>query len=135
MEKEFTCLRFDWGIVNGEIVRSVVGEPADGCHYWRVAIPTDKGTVVIAVDEDTDQVWVSLTDEDLKTEAWKPVPFLQDWVNVELGWCWVGINYLGYKDTFSLSCDAPLPQWAFVGEGSSLTCYQMRGPRESVRGT
>ncbi|QNN65257.1 hypothetical protein H9L12_00990 [Sphingomonas rhizophila] len=132
MDDDFTCLRFDYELVHGQPVRSVVGEPAEGCGYWRIGIVTDNGTILISVDEDTDQVWVSLTAKELTTEDWKPVPFLQDWLGLELGWSWVGINSQGYKDTFILSCAGVDPQWAFVGEGSSLTCYRMTQTREPL---
>ena|SRR5690349_378374 len=85
--------------------------------------------VVLTVNVDTDEI--AVVDEPTPDgEAWVTVAALEDAIGKPLGWCWVGTNYRGYNDTFTIAFgdevpDALQPRWTFLGEGSSLSCFEM----------
>ncbi len=63
-------------------------------------------------------------------EGWEPISSFSFAQGQPLGWCWVGINSQGYKDSFTLAFGdvVPLalqPRCTFVAEASSLICYDL----------
>jgi hypothetical protein len=85
--------------------------------------------IVLTVNEDTDEVVVSLQNASA-TEDWSDVPSLSYAMGRTFGGCWNGSNYRGYDDTFTVAFgdvvpDALRPHWMFLGEGSSLICFEL----------
>ncbi|RYD62414.1 MAG: hypothetical protein EOP83_14660 [Verrucomicrobiaceae bacterium] len=114
-----TMLQFDYEEVHDLAVTNVLGECAGLAGWWSIAIVLGVQALVIRVDRDTDELSVSL--EPAPTSGgWITVPELLDAIGASLGWCWVGRNYLGYLDMFTLSLSGLEPQLCFVGEASGV---------------
>jgi hypothetical protein len=114
-----TMLQFDYEEVNGLTVTNVLGECAGLAGWWSIAVIVGAQALIIRVDQDTDELSVSL--EPAPTDGWMPVPELLYAIGASLGWCWVGRNYLGYLDMFTLSLSGLQPQLCFVGEASGVS--------------
>lgn len=131
---EHIALRFDWDDVAHSRVLDIIGLNArtmnDGSLSWdAVAIRIDTKAVMLAVEPDTDQIIVSL--EPIPGgDGWEPIPSLGFANGQLLGWCWIGINSQGYKDSFTLAFGdfvphALEPRCTFLAEGSSLSCFDL----------
>jgi hypothetical protein len=46
---------------------------------------------------------------------------IADAIGSALGWCWIGRNYRGYPDMFTLSFSGIDPQICFLGGAFTLT--------------
>lgn len=127
-------LEFDWEIVAHKPILSVVGRNErrmnDGSLAWdAVALKLGVDAVVLSVTADTDELVVlhaSAPDGD----DWSNLTALGDAVGKPLGWCWLGTNYLGYRDSFTLALgnvvpDALQPRFTFLAEGSALSCFYL----------
>ena len=132
-----TMLQFDWDDVHGSPVVAILGDSEqrmnDGSLAWcSVAIVLASRAVILSVNEDTDEIIVSLGDANaVQGGAWRPVAGLQFLVGEALAWCWIGRNWRGYLDAFTLAFggfapDALEPRVMFVGEASSLTCHLLQ---------
>ncbi len=82
---------------------------------------TGDHAVVLRVDPDTDEVIVTLEDASLLGDGWDDVVEIAHVVGCALGWCWIGRNYLGYLDMFTLSFSGTSPQIGFIAAASTLT--------------
>jgi hypothetical protein len=85
--------------------------------------------VVLTVTADTDEIVVA-HEPAPEAQDWEAVPALKCAVGKTLGWCWVGTNYLGYRDSFILALgdvvpDALKPRLAFLGEACSISCFDL----------
>lgn len=121
-----TMLRFDWEEVLGSTVEAVTAAAARATHDGNlicdeIAIIVAGRAVVLRVDDETDEVIVSLESSD-GFGAWPPLAQFREMVGQPLGWCWAGRNYLGYLDTFLLAVDGIDPNYVFTGMASSLNC-------------
>jgi hypothetical protein len=102
----------------------------DGSVAWdAVAFGVGTASVVLTVTPDTDEIVVA-HEPAPEGEDWKPVTALADAVGKPLGWCWVGTNYRGYRDSFTLALgavapDALQPRLTFLAEGGALTCFDL----------
>ena len=107
-------LGFDWEAVVQRPVTAVVGRNErrmnDGSLAWdAIAFAVGNGATVLTVTDDTDEIVVAhevAPDDD----GWVTVAALGDTVGKPLGWCWLGTNYRGYRDSFTLAlgrCCAP----------------------------
>jgi len=61
---------------------------------------------------------------------WKTVSAFQCMIGKRLGWCWIGTNYRGYRDSCTLALgedvpDALEPRLTLLAEGSSLRCFDV----------
>lgn len=131
---EHIALRFDWDDVKHHHVTDILGRNSrivsDGSACWdSVAICIEGRAVSLSVEPDTDQIEVSMTDKP-SGEGWEPISSFSFAQGQPLGWCWVGINSQGYKDSFTLAFGdvVPLalqPRCTFVAEASSLICYDL----------
>lgn len=131
---EHIALRVDWDRVDGSIVTDVRGENpltlTDGSGSWdAVAICIGDRVLSITVEPDTDQIIVELGNLPRDAE-WTAIPSLAFAIGKPLGWCWVGINCQGYKDSFTLAFgdivpDALQPRCTFLAEASSLSCFDL----------
>jgi hypothetical protein len=116
-----TMLQFDYDEAHGQVVTAVLGR-RDGAAGWQdVAVVIGDRALVLRVDADTDEIAVELgAAPDVKSD-WQAVPELSDLVGSELGWCWVGRNYRGYLDMFTLSFSRLEPQLCFTGEAATIS--------------
>lgn len=136
---EHIALRFDWDDVRDDRVTGILGQSArrmdDGSASWdAVAICIGRRAILLSVEADTDQIEISLV-EDPPGHGWKPIPSFLFAHGQRLGWCWVGTNSQGYKDSFTLAFGevVPLalePRCTFVAAASTLLCYDLT-PRRS----
>lgn len=120
-------LQFDYEMVEGEIVTAVVGQADEIGNWWSVAILLGSRALVLRVDEDSDEI--SATLEAAPTGySWVPVKPMQLAVGNALGWCWIGRNYRGYLDMFTVSFSGLEPQFLFVGMASALQLRRVSAP-------
>ena len=127
-------LGFDWETVVHKPVTAVIGRNErrmnDGSLAWgALAFAVGDGAVVLTVNDDTDEIVVAheVAPDD---HGWGAVAALGDTVGKLLRWCWVGANYRGYRDSFTLALGdvVPLalqPRLTFLAEGSSLLCFDL----------
>lgn len=136
---EHISMQLDWDEVDGRTVTDLLGLEAatmdDGSARWdAVAICVESVAVLVTVEPDTDQVIVSLGDLP-SSEGWSSIPSFSTAIGNKLGWCWIGINSQGYKDSFSIALsgiasDALDPRYTFVAAASSLSCFDL-SPRRT----
>ena len=116
-----TMLQFDYDEVHGQRATAVLGQ-RDGAAGWqRIAIVLKDRALMLRVDADTDEIVVDLEAAPETIMGWLAIDDLSDFVGSELGWCWVGRNYLGYLDMFTLSFSGLEPQVCFTGEGATIS--------------
>ena len=128
-------LQFDWEKAMDAPIRAVLCREQrvmnDNSLAWdAIAFVIKDRAIVLTVNEDTDEVVVSFQNASA-TEDWNDVPSLSYAIGRTFGWCWNGSNYRGYDDTFIVAFgdvvpDALRPHWMFLGEGSSLICFELR---------
>jgi hypothetical protein len=131
MNNSATMLQFDWAKVEGLAVAAVLATGSramdDGslvCDQLMLVLGAQ--AVVMRVNDDTDEVIVSLEDAAITKEAnWQRLDQLADIVSRRLGWCWVGRNYRGYLDTFMIGLDGIDPAYSFTGAASALQCTRV----------
>lgn len=115
-----TMLQFDYEEVHGRTVSGVMGR-RDGPAGWdSIAFEIEDRAIVLRVDPDTDEVVVTLDQVPDLASGWIEVPELADAIGSALGWSWIGRNYRGYLDMFTLSFSGIDPQICFLGEASTL---------------
>lgn len=130
-----SALSFDWEDVSHEQVLAVAGRSErrmnDGSLAWdALAFKFGASAVVLTVTADTDEIVVA-HEAAPEGEDWKPVTALADAIGTPLGWCWVGTNHRGYRDSFTLALgdvvpNALQPRFTFLAEGSALTCFDLK---------
>ena len=129
-----TSSQFDYGLLNGQRVESIMGLGVDngkaGLNAEEVALCLERETLLISVNPSTDEIILeSSSDRDTPlgpARRWVSMSSLSQYVGKELGWSWMARDYRGYADLFILSFDAVWPQIAFCGAASSLWIYEMR---------
>lgn len=129
MDTKPTMLQFDWEEVEGATVEAVVAKDARAMDDGSLRCETlglilGAKAVVIRVNDDTDELIVSREDAGACAD-WPPLLQLGEVVSRDLGWCWVGRNYRGYLDTFTLAFDGIDPGYSFTGVGSCLQCARV----------
>jgi len=127
-------LQFDWEAVVHRPVLAVVGRNQrrmnDGSVAWgALAFAVGDDAVVLTVTPDTDEI-VASHEPKPDGDGWLVVSALADAVGKPLGWCWVGTNYRGYCDSFTLAFgdivpEALQPRLTFLAEASSLSCFDL----------
>lgn len=114
-------LQFDYEDVHERTVSGVVGR-RDGPTGWNsIAFVIENRAVVLRADPNTDEVVVTLEDASNLQSDWIEVAETAVAVGSALGWCWIGRNYRGYLDMFTLSFSGIDPQICFLGEASTRT--------------
>jgi hypothetical protein len=116
-----TMLQFDYEEAHGRAVTAVLGSTDEQAGWASVAVIIGDDALLLEADPDTDEISVRLGTAPMEGNGWKPVAALGHAVGSSLGWCWVGRNYRGYLDMFTLSFDGLEPQVCFVAEASRLT--------------
>jgi len=116
-----TMLQFDYDQAHGHAAIAVLGR-RDGAVGWQsIAIVIDDRALMLRVHPDTDEIAVALEAAPDVHSGWLAVTELSDFVGSVVGWCWVGRNYLGYLDMFTLSFSGLVPQVCFTGEAATIT--------------
>jgi hypothetical protein len=131
---EHISFRFDWDDVADHTITEVLGLNAavmdDGAARWdAVAICLGSTAVVVTVEPDTDQIIVS-REAPPTGDGWELISSFEFAVAKPIGWSWIGINYLGYKDSFTIALggvvpDALTPRCTFIAAATSLTCLDL----------
>jgi len=124
-----TMLQFDYEEVHGQTVTKVLGRRDRPAGWESIALIVEDRAVVLRVDPDTDELIVTLEDASHLASHRAEVEELSEFVGSALGWCWIGRNYRGYLDMFTLSFSGIEPQICFVGEASMLTIRHIRAER------
>ena len=114
-----TMLQFDYETVDGAIVAAVLGKRDEGGSWQSVAIVLESRAMVLSVDADSDQISVDL-EAIPEGPEWAAIESMKIAVGSVLGWCWIGKNYRGYLDMFTVSFSDLEPQFLFFGMASSL---------------
>ena len=122
-------LQFDYEEVDGHLVTAVLGRRATSVDWWAIAVVMTDRAVVLRVDPDTDEVIVTLEKFPHPADGWDNVTVLDYAIGSALGWCWIGRNYRGYLDMFTLSLSGLEPQICFVAEASTLKIKHIRADR------
>ena len=127
-------LKFDWEAVAHKPVSAVMGRNqrrmSNGSLTWdALSFAIGDDAVVLTVTADTDEIVVS-HEPAPDGEGWVVVSALADVLGKPIGWSWVGTNYLGYRDSFTLALgdvlpDALQPRLTFLAEGCSLSCFDL----------
>lgn len=120
-------LQFDYETVEGETVTAVLGQADENGNWWSIAILLSSRALVLRVDADSDQISVAL-EAAPKGAKWAPVEPMRLAVGNTLGWCWIGRNYRGYLDMFTVSFSGLEPHFLFVGMASALKLYRISAP-------
>lgn len=127
-------LGFDYEPIQGQRLEKVQGigplTYEDGrIGFDSVRIFLDKDSLIISVDEDTDELIISLEKlpNDKETEAWVDIDLLKDYVGSEIGWLWCAKNWMGYADMVAFSFSGIEPRVAIVGAASKLSLYSING--------
>ena len=127
-------LRFDWEEVGEIPISAVLGRNQStldngALRCDEIAFVVRGKAVLLTVCEDTDQIAVDLG---LVPDGhgWANISSLDFAVGQTFGWCWVGVNYLGYKDCFTVAFgdvvpDALEPRLMFVAEASGMVCMTL----------
>ncbi|WP_165323673.1 DUF6334 family protein [Rhizorhabdus phycosphaerae] len=123
-------LQFDWEEVQGATVEAVVAKGVRGLSDGRleceeIALVVGSSAVILRVNDDTDEVIVSLEPFGDARAGWQTLEQLQAIVARRLGWCWEGRNYRGYLDTFTMAVDGIDPAYSFTGMASALQCMRV----------
>lgn len=123
---DHTMLQFDYDEVHGQIATALVGR-RDGAAGWQdVAVVIRDRAVMLRVDVDTDEIAVKLEVAPDVDDGWQAIPELSNYVGTELGWCWVGRNYRGYLDMFTLSFSGLTPQVCFIVEAATISVRRIQ---------
>lgn len=127
-------LGFDWEAVADKPITAVAGwnerRMSDGSLAWdALALTVGDWAVVLTVDADLDELRVT-HEAQPNGDGWETVTALECIVGKPLGWCWLGKNYRGYRDSFTLAFgdvvpDALEPRLTFLSEGSLLRCFNL----------
>lgn len=122
-------LQFDWEDVDGQPILGIVGRSSnpldDGVMRWTaIAFIMGDQAVIITVDSDTDELCVGL-DAPPTGDTWAPIEQLADNLGKELGWCWIGRNYRGYLDSFTVAFSGIDPECTFIGLGTTIVIKRL----------
>jgi len=131
-ETDRAMLQFDWQDVEGDAITGIIGRSEraldDGAICWTaIALVVGEQAIFINVDPDTDELSVSLgsvpTDGD-----WAPIKPLAHDIGKALGWCWIGRNYRGYLDSFTVAFAGIDPECMFIGMAATIMIKSLAAP-------
>ena len=132
------ALQFDWETVTHRPISAIAGQNeramSDGSPSWgALAFSVGDRAVVLTVNADTDEI-IAAHEPMPEGDGWHPVAALDHVVGQSFGWSWVGTNYRGYADSFTLALgdvvpDALQPRLMFLGEASRLSCFEVTPAR------
>lgn len=131
---EHTVLQFDYEDIYGTRLAKATGfeeiSNDDGTKAYKSVrlMLSDGSQLYIRTTDDTDELIVeremnsnniALCPEESELEI------LNNFLGLDVVWCWVGINWRGYKDIFMLSFEDTWPQIAFVASSAIIHCYKL----------
>lgn len=127
-------LQFDFELIRDRRVYKIIGtgkrqnDDLSVC-YENVILILDQFYLIISINNDTDEIVLSIIDENKMQNCdileHEPLEILHEFYGNELGWCWIGRNYVGYADTFMLSFSGIVPQIMMHGMASMLDIYKI----------
>ena len=128
-------MNFNYDAIHGQKVTAFFGRNRrsgdDGkfsCEEVAICHPNSVAT--ISVTANTDEIVLRLCEDITSLTSGKPgwaaLSQFDEYVGAELGWCWMGKNYLGYEDTIVFSFAGVEPQIAICGVASFLWFYRMQ---------
>ena len=126
-------LQFDYEDVDGLRVIKCLGLGAKLCsdRTWSyekiIFILADRSALVISVTKDTDELIFDRTFgvSNFLGRGGSRARHL-DLNIVELGWCWIGTNWRGYKDMLVIGSGGIEPNLMFVAQASMINFYEIR---------
>jgi hypothetical protein len=116
-----TMLQFDYDEVHGSVATAVLGRREGVAGWHGIAVVIGDRALMLRIDPNTDEITVDLEAAPEANTDWIAVTEMSDFIGSELGWCWVGRNYRGYLDIFTLSFSGLEPQVCFAGEGATIS--------------
>lgn len=132
---EHAVLQFDYDEVHGMPFSMAMGteelrlDNGTKCYDEISLMLNDGSAISIRTTGDTDELIVEriipISGVELAQSRDAEIEFLNEYSGRELGWCWVGVNWRGYKDTFLLSFESLNPQVAFVAVASKVHLYRL----------
>lgn len=121
-----TMLQFDYDEVDGQVMTAVLGRREGAAGWQDIAVVIGERALMLRVDPDTDEIAVHLEAAPEVDNGWLAIAALSDFVGLVLGWCWVGRNYRGYLDMFTLSFAGLEPQVCFIGEAATISVRRIQ---------
>lgn len=127
-------IEFDYELVQGQRLKQAVGRVPlicdDGSRVFdEIELILEKCSLRFVVDGDTDEVICVKAEGKLESqpvgEPLENVAALSRYLNTEIGWLWVGKNWLGYADMAVLSFAGIEPTVMLVGVASKLNLYRV----------
>jgi hypothetical protein len=118
----------DYDDLKSLTVRRIVGliDPEARCRaYSEILIMSDTRGLSICVNDDTDELIVTLVDAPPQDGRWVSVESLDDCLRREFGWTWSAMNSQGYWDLFAISFELVVPNVAFFGIASTIQVMRM----------
>lgn len=124
-------LQFDYEKILGQRLAGTCGIGAirrsgGGTCFEILELIFDRGVLRISVTKDTDELIVSYSDV-LPSSLRKgnAVAGFERYMGREIGWCWVGTNYRGYKDSVTISFSGLEPSLLLLAEGSTIGLFRV----------
>ena len=131
MRMNYEPLQFEYEALQGQRLASISGfEPlhcSDGSTaYDNIVIALDRDLLMVSVNNDTDEIMLQTArlDKNHRINEKNNIKSLSKFIGKELGWCWVGRNWLGYADTFTISFEGLEPQIVLYCMASKLSIYR-----------
>lgn len=124
-------LQFDYEKILGRRLAGSYGIGAirrgDGSMCFEaIVLIFDAGALRVSVTEDTDELIVSYSDAlPSSLRNGNAVAGFEECMGRGIGWCWVGENYRGYKDSFTISFAGMEPNLLLLAEGSTIGVFRL----------
>ena len=124
-------LGFDYEPIQGQRLIRALGKVPLSCDdgsvvFDDVRLHLDKCSLSFSVDLDTDEIISTLSKETHDEDAtWVDVNALAPYINSDIGWLWVGRNWLGYADMVTISFSGIEPRLMLVGVASKINLYRL----------
>lgn len=129
-----SLLSFDYDSLQGQRVESIMGcgarQTKEGMKVKEVALVLERTTLLISVNEDTDEIILRASEDRLaimgSSRKWRKLTPLSRYTAKKVGWCWTARNDRGYGDLFILSFRGIEPEIVFCAIASSLWMYKVK---------
>jgi hypothetical protein len=126
-------LNFDFESINGQKLRKAIGYAPLNYDDGSVSFDTiefvlEDCSLYFSVDDDTDEIICSKKTKTNrsahKDEDWVSIDPFSKYIDAEIGWLWIGKNYLGYNDLAAVSFEGIIPTILLLGMASKIGLYQ-----------
>jgi hypothetical protein len=131
---ESDMLAFDYEPIQGQRLRKVFGRAPltfdDGSvGFDEVRFVLDECSLLFSVKIDTDEIDCrKMTEQNVlsgNAGSWVSIDALSDHLGSEIGWLWIGRNWMGYSDMMTLSFSGIEPNISLLGVASKLILYRL----------